>query len=500
MFPELAEVTSLLLERKGTIDIQVEVGIQKGLPLFQILGGASPQMKESRERIKLALEACGFVFPMETIVINLRPAHLLKKNAFLDLPIALGILQATGQWISPLPKQTIILGSLHLSGRLSGKRELLPLLWLRKTNPDDFFLLPKELEKESLPQANYLFLDSLREILEQNPVLPRQPTLLSNPPSFFPNEKEENWKEASLTSAQMKVFQGMCYSILGRHHCLTLGNPGQGKTMLAKLASHLQPPWTEKESSSLYSEQPWLSWEQLGKTLPPRPFRSPHHTTTDLALVGGGSPVRWGEVSLAHKGILFLDELTEFKEKALEALREPMEEKKVVISRVLDREILPADFVLLGACNPCPCGHFKGNKRCRCSLEKIRNYLRKLTGPFLDRITIVSFLFENSEKRNTFVQEKEYRKKMNRAKEFREIRIEKEIEDSRSTDPELFLSSQYLKDIGKKFSFRKRKQLVELARTIADWENSEITKEEHYLEAFDYLQNSLWFEDFESII
>ncbi|WP_411822700.1 ATP-binding protein [Leptospira sp. 'Mane'] len=489
MFPQLAEVTSLHLEKRGASPIQVEIGIKKGLPLFHLLGNASQGMKESKDRIRIAMEASGFSFPMDTIVVNLSPSHLAKKCAFLDLAIAIGILKATGQANCSFPENTIILGSLGLNGKLQGGRDLLPLLWFRHFSPSDTVILPSSLRGEIIPQGNYIFLESLNDLSFPAPV----ETTKENKLPVAEGGSQESWDSAFLSDSQMRALNQLCIAALGRHHTLLIGNPGEGKTMLAKMVRSLLPDWTKEEVESIFKEN--LSSHFFGKGLEmsKRPFRSPHHTCTEQSLVGGGTPIQWGEVSLAHGGVLFLDELGEFKERSIESLREPMEEKTIHITRVNGKEILPADCMILGAMNPCPCGNYGGTIQCHCSLLQMRTYYKKLSGPFWDRICLVVSLFANEEKRKVLIKENEMKQRLNAGFQFRQKRLAKEKYKKETN----FIREDLLEDYLKKnkinnFSFRKRRDWMSLSRTIADWNLSSEIEGKHFLEAFEMISSGNW--------
>ncbi|TGN08269.1 ATP-binding protein [Leptospira ilyithenensis] len=491
MFPQLAEVTSLHLEKRGASPIQVEIGIKKGLPLFHLLGNASLGMKESRDRIRMAMEASGFSFPMDTIVVNLSPSHLAKKCAFLDLAIAIGILKATGQAKCSFPENTIILGSLNLNGNVIGEKDLLPLLWFRNFSETDTVILPGSLRGAIIPQGNYIFLESLSDL--SFPF-----TVEKTAKNKFPviQESEESWSSVFLSDSQSVALHQLCIAALGRHHTLLIGNPGEGKTMLARMMSSLLPSWTKEETESIFKGNLGSILQGQGLEVGKRPFRSPHHTCTEQSLVGGGTPIQPGEISLAHGGILFLDELGEFKEKSIESLREPMEEKKIHITRVNGKEILPADCMILGAINPCPCGNYGGKNYCKCSHLRIRTYLRKLSGPFLDRICLVISLFANDEKRKVQIKEKDMKRQLEESFQFRQIRMAKANTKKESNFIEEDLLEEYCKKYKiKNFSFRKRRDWMSLSRTVADWNQSSEIEGKHFLEAFEMISSGSWLQE-----
>ncbi|PJZ45681.1 ATP-binding protein [Leptospira brenneri] len=476
MIPKRAEVGSLLYEWNGTKEIQVEVGIRKGLPGFQILGCASVSTKEAKDRIRLALEASGYQFPLETIIINLKPAHVPKRMVSLDLAMAAGILLATDQ--IPSPTYPIrYLGGLGLDGRILGGQELLPYLWQTPESSDQSFLLPSSLEKESLPKGRYQFLNHLEDLKN----------LSKDPPStrevVYPSKTSPVWDVVYLDPYQMKVFQGLLYSLLGSHHSLLLGSPGSGKTMLHRMLASLLPP---KEFRDHEDQGIWTSGGEFEVPSTKRPFRSPHHSATEVGLVGGGLPFQPGEISKAYGGILYLDEALEFKDRILECLRMPMEDSFLEIVRMNEKTKLKTEFTLMLSANPCPCGNYHGAETCHCSLQKIRLYLQKISGAFLDRITIFQTLFETNNERCIKLDELKMRKIILERYEFRKTRIipkdeENKIQKILDIDPQT-----------KQLSLRKKKQIISLSRTVADWNLSSRTKEVHIWEAVQYCIGYQW--------
>ncbi|MBM9589415.1 ATP-binding protein [Leptospira sp. 201903075] len=476
MIPKRAEVGSLLYEWNGTKEIQVEVGIRRGLPAFQILGCASVSTKESRDRIRLALEASGYQFPLETIIINLKPAHIPKRMVCLDLAMAAGILLATDQIPNP-PYPVRYLGGLGLDGRILGGKELLPYLWQSPESTELSFCLPTSLQKESLPRGRYQFVEYLED--------------LKNPPEVTPNRTESEeitfpsviWDQVHLDPYQMKVFQGLLYSVLGGHHSLVLGSPGSGKTMLHRMLEPLLPP---KESRDQGDQGIWTSNGEFEIPSLKRPFRTPHHSATEVGLVGGGLPFQPGEISKACGGILYLDEALEFKDRILESLRMPMEDSYLEIVRMNEKTKLKTDFTLMLSANPCPCGNYHSTETCHCSLQKIRLYLQKISGAFLDRITIFQTLFETTNDRCIKLEELKMKDILGERFLFRKTRKSPEGEENKiqkilDTDPRT-----------RQLSLRKKKQIISLTRTIADWNLSSRTKEVHIWEAVEYCIGYQW--------
>ncbi len=484
MFPNLSETLSLSREGQQSILIRVEVAIRKGLPVFQILGLASPITKESKDRIRIALESSGFVFPFDAIIVNLQPSHKTKGTSFFDLAICMGILKATGQWEPSSNTELVALGALSLSGEIHGSKELLDLIRAYPKSHGTTFLVPEEIRNETLPTGSYIFIRHLSDLHSNN----RSPVSIQlEVPK--PKESEECWEEMLLTYDQMKGFQAICYAILGGHHTLIIGNPGTGKTLLARMASAIQPQWSIAELNE--SETPFHLFDNDGK-LKARPFRSPHHTSTEQALVGGGSPLVLGEVSLANGGILFLDELTEFKDRALESLREPLEEGKIYLSRVYHRETLPANFLLIAAMNPCPCGNYNGMRNCHCSKKQMKDYLKKLSGPLIDRIPIHVQLFQKMEARTVKVKRSDILERLEKARIFKENSLG--IENQKFLNRDILSEHLPVQELGY-LSHRQISNIMRLARTIADFNLSPTISKPNLLEAYEFVQNSLFFED-----
>ncbi|MCG6145542.1 ATP-binding protein [Leptospira bandrabouensis] len=430
--PKRAEVGSLLYEWNGTKEIQVEVGIRRGLPNFQILGCATSLTKESRDRIRLALEASGYQFPLETIIINLKPTHIPKRMVCLDLAIAVGILEATEQIQIP-EGRIFFLGGIGLDGSVLGGQELLPFLWQNRDNQTVAFCLPTSLRKETLPEGQYYFLDHLEGLRYLGQSSPHNQEI---PP---PVSESKTWEKVFLDPYQMKTFQGLLYAVLGRHHSLLLGSPGSGKTMLHRMLESLLPP---KETRDPNEQGIWTSAGDFEIPSRNRPFRAPHHSATEVGLVGGGLPFQPGEISKAYGGILYLDEALEFKDRILESLRMPMEDSYLEIVRMNEKTKLKTDFTLMLSANPCPCGNYHSHHTCHCSLQKIRLYLQKISGAFLDRITIFQTLFETTNDRCIQLEEHKMKKillervtfqKTRKSPEDEEIKIQKILDTENRT-------------------------------------------------------------------
>jgi magnesium chelatase family protein len=365
--------------------VTVEVHLGNGLPSFSIVGLPDAEVKESRERVRAALANCRFEFPARRITVNLAPAELPKESGRFDLPIALGILAASQQIPGNTLSQYEFAGELSLTGELRPVRGALAMT-CRAARSGRTFILPtvSAVEAALVQDASILSAGSLLEVcahLRGVTPLEKQRSRIEPVSAYYPDLVE--------VKGQAPAKRALEVAAAGRHSILMMGPPGTGKSMLAARLPSLLPAMTEAEALEAAAMQSLgasgfhvRNWKQ-------RPFRSPHHSASSVALVGGGSDPRPGEISLAHHGVLFLDELSEFDRRVLEVLREPLESGRVSISRAARQAEFPARFQLVGAMNPCPCGylgHFSG--RCRCTPDQIARYRGKLSGPLLDRIDI----------------------------------------------------------------------------------------------------------------
>lgn len=314
--------------------------------------------------------------------------------------------------------------------------------------------LPRSLEKETLPEGKYYFLENLDGLRELKLSIPDTREIPSSP------SEPLTWNEVHLDPYQMKVFQGLLYSVLGKHHSLLLGSPGSGKTMLHRMLESLLPA---KETRDQKNQGIWTLEGEFEIPSNKRPFRSPHHSATEVGLVGGGLPFQPGEISKAFGGILYLDEALEFKDRILESLRMPMEDSYLEIVRMNEKTKLKTDFTLMLSANPCPCGNYHSNQTCHCSLQRIRLYLQKISGAFLDRITVFQTLFETSNDRCIKLEEFKMRQILLERFAFRNTNLTPEDEDKK-IQKTLDTENQT-----KQLSLRKKKQIISLARTIADW-------------------------------
>jgi magnesium chelatase family protein len=368
--------------------VHVEVDVSFGLPLFAMVGLPDASVRESRDRVRSAIRNSGFEFPPHRITVNLAPADVRKAGASFDLPIALGILAAQGIVLRRHIPDLVVLGELSLDGSIHGTRGVLPIAAAAKRSGAAGILLPflNAPEAAIVSGLEVLAVSSLAEAVRAL----NEPASVRPAPAPPPAAAFTGTGDLADVRGQLLARRALEIACAGGHNLLLVGPPGAGKTMMARRVGGILPPLTFDEALEV------TAVHSVAGLLPPgtglvahRPFRAPHHTISDAALVGGGSQPRPGEVSLAHHGVLFLDEMLEFNRHVLEVLRQPLEEGAVTIARAARTAVFPARFVLVGAMNPCPCGFSSDPLReCRCTPQQIARYRGRLSGPMRDRLDL----------------------------------------------------------------------------------------------------------------
>lgn len=390
----VSRITSGAVHGIESFLVQVEVDVSNGLPGLELVGLLSSEVREAKERVRVALKNTGVNLPPTRITVSLSPADLRKQGSAFDLPIAAGILESLGVFGPERFQESIVAGELGLDGRVRPVRGILPMVLEAKRRGKKCCVIPKENAKEALlvEQMRVVAVNDLKEFIgfakgERKEEAP----LAGEDDRTEENEGERNnLPDFRELGGALRIRRAAEIAAAGFHHMLMLGPPGSGKTLAARCMPGILPELSGEEIlevSAIYSVA-GLWGRESGKRMESRPFVSPHHTVTPQALAGGGAVPRPGAVSLAHHGVLFLDEMTEFKRSTLDLLRQPLEEKRICITRNHGNYIYPADFMLVAAANPCPCGYYPDRRRCRCSEAEVKRYLGRISGPVLDRIDL----------------------------------------------------------------------------------------------------------------
>lgn len=479
------------------LPVSVEAHISNGLPRFSIVGLPETAVKESKDRVRSAILNSHFEFPARRITVNLAPADLPKDGGRFDLPIALGILAASGQIpVAPLNDYEFA-GELALSGALRPIHACLPFALATRKMQRQLIIPAENAEEAALPKdvtvypANHL-LEVCAHVTGAKPLLAYLKQTAS--------QSEEPMVDLSLVKGQHQARRALEIAAAGGHHLLLMGPPGTGKTLLANCFSGILPAMSEEEALEVAAVTSISSLTFDFTHWSVRPFRAPHHSASSVALVGGSNPPRPGEISLAHHGVLFLDELPEFNRHVLEALREPLESGCVTVSRAGYQAEFPARFQLIAAMNPCPCGYAGDNTgNCRCTAERIQRYRARISGPLLDRIDMhieVPRLTNNTFTHHKKIAPESSAQVRERITQVRQYQLQRSGKINAALCGKAFealcdlqISDQALLDeVVQRWdlSMRAQHRLLKVARTIADLAHSEMIQNEHLSEALSY--------------
>lgn len=494
----ISHVSSMGLRGIEGYEVSVECFLSSGLPAFDIVGLPDAAVKESRERVRAAIKNCKFKFPVSRITLNLAPAGTKKSGTIYDLPILLGILEASGEIKLPTEK-TAFIGELSLEGKVRGIPGILPMaLAARKAGFRQMFVPADNAKEASLADGITVYpVEDVGQLVShlrgEVPILPQEP--------WMPEQIERSLPDFKDVKGQENVKRALEIAAAGGHNVLLVGPPGSGKSMLSKRLPSILPDMTREEAlevTQIHSVMGMLSKDS--PLVQVRPFRSPHHTISAAGLAGGGANPHPGEISLAHKGVLFLDEMPEFRPDVLEVLRQPLEDQVVTISRVNGTVTYPSEIMLVCAMNPCKCGWYGDpSGRCTCSKASVDAYMNRISGPLLDRIDIIvevpAVAFEELRRDSEAESSATVRERVNRARQRQLQRCPNSRGNAnlaasqvqqfcRLDDACATLMHGAFDSLG--MTARSYDRVLKVARTIADLDGAEEIQPQHIAEAIQY--------------
>ena len=501
----LVKVYAAALQGIDATIVTIEVNSSRGIKFF-LVGLPDSAVKESHERIISALQVNGYRFPSRQIVVNMAPADIRKEGSAYDLPLAIGILASAGEVSEEKLSRYLIMGELSLDGSLQPIKGALPIAISARSQGYEGFILPKQNAREAAVVNNlHVYgVENIKEVIEFfNGERELEPTIVNTREEFFQHQSNFPYDFADV-KGQESVKRALEIAAAGGHNVIMIGAPGSGKSMMAKRLPSILPPLSLSESletTKIHSVAGKLS--KNDSLIATRPFRSPHHTISQVAMVGGGSNPQPGEISLAHNGLLFLDELPEFNRSVLEVLRQPLEDRHISISRAKYSLDYPASFMLVASMNPCPCGYYNHpTKACVCNPGQVHRYLNRISGPLLDRfdiqIEIVPVPFEKMAEQRPAESSETIRNRVIKARKIQEERFDQHPGIYCNAQMESKLLHQYASPDEKglnllrtamtrlNLSARAYDRILKVARTIADLEGSKEVLSHHLGEAISY--------------
>lgn len=499
-------VRTAVLDGINAIPVQVEVDISTGMPMFDIVGNLTPEVREAKERVKTALHNCGITLPAKRITINLSPANIRKAGTGFDLPIAVALLKATGVIEDDSITNTTLVGELNLNGKVLPVSGILPIVFDEYAKGIKDFIVPCANQNEArlVCGANIRGVKHLLDIITNTKTDTKTDRTSSDETRsktdiICETQKYPDFKDVN---GQQFIKRACEVAACGMHNMLLVGPPGAGKTMVAERMPSILPPLTEEEKlelSKIYSVCGLLDNDNALKNS--RPFRNPHYSITQAALIGGGTALNPGEISLAHNGVLFLDELAEFKGGILDLLRAPLEDHSIRLSRGGRNVIFPANFLLLGAMNPCNCGYYPDMQKCRCSEPSLQRYFGRVSQPIIDRIDICveasPLRFDEITASRHNESSEDIRKRVIKCHKIQSERYKNEpfSYNSKMKNDKLekycglgTREKSYMENMYDKLNLTARTyhKILKVSRTIADMEGSDSVKVKHLNEAICY--------------